>query len=92
MYTNALENKLTQQQVTLYPVPSSDVINIKFTKPNNKEAVLYIYDYTGKMLMQKIINEGRLNTIDISYLINGLYTYRISNDLENFTGKFNIIK
>lgn len=90
--TNALEDKLAQQQVTLYPVPSSDVISIKFTIPNNKEAVLFIYDCTGKMLMQKTINEGQLNAIDISYLVNGLYTYRFSNDFENYTGKFNIIR
>lgn len=65
----------------IYPVPSSDIINIETGKDFSDETTAGIYDLTGKLMMQ--LNSTEFKNIDISNLPEGIYTVVIS-DLLHF--------
>lgn len=37
-------------------------------------------------------NNNYVNALDVSSLINGMYTYKVETEFKVFSGKFNIIK
>jgi N-acetylmuramoyl-L-alanine amidase len=77
-----------QNQITIYPNPSSDLINISsnYNLDINK---LYVYDLNGRLLKTKEGND--LNKLNISELTNGIYLLKIVNN-ENKQAVFRIVK
>jgi hypothetical protein len=69
-------NSLTESESFLvYPNPTKDFVNISLAnEPNYK---ITIYDITGKMLIKKAVNEQNNERIDLSDLMNGIYTVKI---------------
>jgi len=76
--------KLSQEsEVTVYPVPASDIINISFNeKTMNNMQVINIIDMNGKPVATKTAT-GRLVQMDVSKIPAGSYTLRIAGN----TGK-----
>ena len=74
---------ITQQQnnVELFPNPSSDFTTVQINDPNNSEWNFKVYDVFGKLVLEKMIysNEDKLN-LDLA---SGLYFYEVS-DTKNF--------
>jgi len=74
--------ELTDRKIVLYPNPTRDFLLLNSVVA---DAMVYIFDLTGKMLVQEQI-EG--NKINISSLPKGVYTLRIDNKTGTIVKKF----
>jgi glucose/arabinose dehydrogenase len=82
-----LSNK--NESIRIYPVPSSDVVNITAM---NEDYYLQVTDVTGKIISEKVlVNAHQVKTLHLS---EGIYTLRFTslNDEEIGRGKAVIIK
>ena len=67
--------------VSVYPNPTSNSINIRINTSFITNAIIELYDATGKLIVQqKVSNE--YSFININYLANGIYTVRVITDNE----------
>jgi hypothetical protein len=68
----------------VYPVPTSNVLNISYKLTQPTSAILSLIDITGKVVMQKnsqSLKQGKVNEqIDISSLAQGVYMLQIEVD------------
>lgn len=78
-------NKINSfDNVSVYPNPTSDQLNIRINAKNPTNASLTILDYTGKVVRtlnnNQVINNGSNNmSFDVSTLTNGMYLIKIEN-------------
>ncbi|TYA59148.1 T9SS type A sorting domain-containing protein [Formosa maritima] len=83
-YTFTLSNtEFNTQDISIYPNPTSDKINIKLNSSENHS--VYIYNILGKKVMDQNLN-GTNSSIDVSNLSNGIYLLSFKNT--NSTFKF----
>tara|TARA_B100000927_G_C16305912_1_gene405405 strand:- start:90 stop:608 length:519 start_codon:yes stop_codon:yes gene_type:complete len=81
-------------EVTLYPNPVKNDLNISFNLPFSDNVSLEIYDYSGRLLIKK--NLGRLDKgnqlyqLNINELKSGIYVLNIIGDKSSISK--NIIK
>jgi hypothetical protein len=61
----------------VYPNPAGSFVNI--ATGNADAANVHIYDITGKMVVQKVVRDGKAQ-LDVSDLNAGLYIYSIKDD------------
>lgn len=91
-YKYVKPNSITEleltQNISVYPNPTSGIINIVESKGNSKIKSISVYDISGK-LIQSINN---VSSIDISNLNNGLYTLQIHTSNGIATKQVNLIK
>ncbi len=83
---NGINSKL-DNQITLYPNPSSDNLTIYGLTYTNEDLEVRMTDVNGKLIKTYSINSIN-NTIQISNLISGLYFIEISSQEKTFWGKF----
>ncbi len=86
------ENRLTNNDLNLFPNPSSDKITLRYSGLNNGKAEIKVYDGTGKLVIFRDA-ASLSNTdieIDISNLPVGIYTVRLNfqNKSEPATKRF----
>mgnify|MGYP003632351175 CR=1 FL=1 len=81
------ENNVLEENISIYPVPTSDILNITFKESITGNAT--ISDATGKVIILKKI-KGEDNQLDISSLSSGLYVVKIQSGNAVYTQ--NIIK
>ncbi len=74
-------NSSTISSFEIYPNPATDYINLKNVNPNSK---LFVYDVTGKLVLQSTITE---NTINIGSLYSGLYIIQVRDGNNTYYGK-----
>ncbi|MCI2228156.1 N-acetylmuramoyl-L-alanine amidase [Polaribacter sp. MSW13] len=77
-----------QKQLTVYPNPTSNFINIK-SKQDLTIDKFYVYDINGRLI--KEVNGNSLDKINISELTNGIYLLKIVSN-ENKKAVFRIVK
>ena len=66
--------------ISIYPNPANNIVNINYQLPNNAtEAIVNIFDQTGKLINSQMIygNKG-LTTLNVENLPNGLYLYSVN--------------
>ena len=80
--TNTTE--LAFETIQVFPNPASDLITVQVDQDldNSRYSIL---DITGKIVSQDVLNAS---TIDVSGLIQGVYTFVITSDQGNFISKF----
>ena len=83
------ENHLWNGLISVYPNPAKDKINIQTESKKDIDAVLFICDVAGQLLLQKDIRiQGGLSTqtIDLSQLARGMYflTMRSAENVVTF--------
>jgi Secretion system C-terminal sorting domain len=67
--------------ITTYPNPTANILNIDINNLEFKVAVITIFDVTGKKQLNKTLsNESNSNQMDVSELSNGIYFYDIIID------------
>ncbi len=83
------EEILNQQDLTVYPNPSTGIYNFSFNDDSqNQNFELKIYNLTGQLvLIKKDYQESRTIEIDLSAIDNGLYFYDFTTDNKRYTGK-----
>jgi hypothetical protein len=72
-------DELVANNVTIYPNPTNGVLNITLTSELSKNSTLEIYDAIGKLIVTEALS-GELNTLNISNLSNGIYSFRVLNN------------
>lgn len=78
--------ELNQNEISIFPNPTTDIINVKSGNLNGK--VLYnIYNMSGQKLMQSELSNNKIN---VSILPAGVYVLTIIN--ENKTQNFKFVK
>ena len=70
------ENEVLSFRV--YPVPADNELSVVINNPENKELVLEIYTYTGKLVHSEETFTG--NTINVSEFTDGMYLLRIRGE------------
>ena len=87
-------NEALEIGLKLYPNPANNVLNIEIQSDFNTAAQLEVYDYMGRMLDSQVIdiNMGyNIVTKQVSYLQNGNYLLKISNNGKWTYQKFVIV-
>ncbi len=86
--TNRLSrNKATlNATVSIYPNPTSNLLNISFTDANTKNATLTIYDILGKNVFSEKLPKTK-NTLNLKNLNKGVYLAVIENGSQKTTKK-----
>jgi phosphatidylserine/phosphatidylglycerophosphate/cardiolipin synthase-like enzyme len=74
-------------KVTFYPNPANSSLRITYTMPGNTVRYM-IYNATGQLLLSGNLDARYVNTVDINSLSSGMYLLRVTNNNEEFTGKF----
>ncbi len=78
---NIKENKKVTDGISVFPNPANDIINIRFDYENINKAIVRIIDITGKISIEKQlnnINNNKTQQLDISNLKKGIYFINIS--------------
>ena len=75
---NDLNNNMN---VSVYPNPSVDFINLNFNKALTENVTVKVFDAMGKMVINYSVATGtRINQLDVRSLANGVYTLDITGD------------
>ena len=72
-------DELVANNVTIYPNPNNGIINITLSSELSKNSTLEIYDAIGKLIVTEVLS-NELNTLNISNLSNGIYSFRVLNN------------
>ena len=71
--------ELVSDKVSVYPNPSTGVLNITLTGALAQHTSIEVYDAIGKLVLAKSLT-NEMNTINISNLDNGIYLFKILNN------------
>jgi lysyl endopeptidase len=74
-------------QVSLYPNPANDELNIDLTTVTEKTTI-DVLDITGKVVKTIRIDGSNIATLDIKFLANGTYNVRMSNSNGSIIKRF----
>jgi hypothetical protein len=89
-----LLNKANAWQVSVFPNPATNVLNVRYNLPTEDKILIAVFDLQGKLLLE--INAGKRakgeheETLDLSALPAGQYVCRISGQTNTISK--NIIK
>jgi hypothetical protein len=72
-------DELVSNAVTVYPNPTNGIINITLSSELTKNSTLEIYNAIGKLIITEVLS-NELNTLNISNLSNGIYSFRVMNN------------
>lgn len=81
----AVKDLNATKNVKVYPNPATNKISFNMGKYSNKFTVEF-YDIQGKIVMSQLSESNR--PVSIESLNKGLYFYRVSDNLNSYTGKF----
>ncbi len=87
---NAESVAVVENNLSIYPNPSSQLINI----PAIKDAVseIRIFTITGKLVIKTEAGTiNKLHNIDVSGLSNGMYFIQVISEMEIISGKFEVL-
>ena len=74
-------------EINIYPNPTTGQLKIEISDVRQEIVTIEIYDVTGQMIQSKIVNLK--SEIDVSYLANGMYFFKIFSDkIMLGTGRF----
>ena len=73
--TSTPEVPATPGKFKIYPNPAQSYVTIDLGQDSNNDVTVFIYDITGKLVMQNLL---RGNTLDVSGLFGGLYIVKLA--------------
>ncbi len=80
------------ETLAIAPNPAQELVTVAWKVPVNNTAQLLIYDYMGRVVLQRAVN-GRAANVGIGNLANGLYICQVTeNGVIKASGKVTIIK
>lgn len=84
-----------EDNLSVYPNPANNVLNIEYNFRNNTNATVVITDILGKVTVKKELGSNLGNNpvpVDITSLSNGLYMLQLSVGDTRLTSKFSVQK
>lgn len=86
------EKEEPDTEITVYPNPFADVLNIRFKQGQPSEKALYqIFDLTGKAVVSGRLNNPE-NQINLGRLANSQYLLVIIDSSTNFKETYSVLK
>jgi hypothetical protein len=80
-----MENEINETEFSIYPDPANDEIFIQSSFEKNKNALIEIFDFTGKKIYSaEIIPSGDQINIPVSELAAGIYLISVNGVREKF--------
>jgi hypothetical protein len=79
-------------ELSLYPNPTQDVVNIAINNSGVKMLNLEVYNLLGQKVITKIGNNTAADQLNTYTLVPGVYTLRIETNAGFITRKFEVIK
>jgi hypothetical protein len=76
---NTQVDELQQNSMVIYPNPARETLNFNLSELGNGIVRLDLYDITGKMVLNKVIDRRFEDKLDISRLKSGIYLLRGSS-------------
>ena len=64
----------------MFPNPAKEILNLQLNSDNNQETKIIIYDYIGRLMIEKnisVIDGNITQQLDISKFTNGFYFLRL---------------
>jgi hypothetical protein len=78
----------TPDGIKIYPNPVNNVINIQFTLPLNKSAVVELYNNSGQLIYGEVLVDGSTTyKLNIGNQPAGMYIYKLHTEQGIVTGK-----
>lgn len=78
----------TPDGVKIFPNPGNNVINIQFTLPLNKSAVVELYNNSGQLIYGEVLVDGSATyKLNIGNQPAGIYMYKVQTEKRILTGK-----
>ncbi len=78
--TLGIESYLLDRKITLYPNPTTNVLNIKLGTSNSLPDNYTIYNMLGQVVLQQSVSELNDLTVNTSSLSKGMYFIKIATD------------
>ncbi|RYM33880.1 T9SS type A sorting domain-containing protein [Brumimicrobium glaciale] len=82
-----IEYAMDEPQISVYPNPASDALNIQLPASVQKAEVL-IGDINGKVVLKQILNSQGINSINIEKLEKGIYILNVIAEDNQWQEKF----
>lgn len=81
-------NEFSFKDISIYPNPSNNSVFIDYTKITNKVESIDVFDLIGKKVISEKPNDNQLNKLDVEFLPNGIYLFKIKTDTGDVIEKF----
>jgi hypothetical protein len=78
---------IANNDVNIYPTNVKSSLFINLSEKFNQGAIFILYNFSGKLLINKDIYFGELNRVDLSNMPSGIYFATVSNGLETINQK-----
>jgi hypothetical protein len=72
-------NEVLANSISVYPSPTSGLVNVILTSELSKNSTIEVYDAVGKLVVKQVL-ASEANAINISNLTNGIYTFKVLNN------------
>jgi len=72
-------NEAVANSISVYPNPTSGLVNVILTSELSKNSTIEVYDAIGKLVVKQVLT-NETNAVNISNLTNGIYTFKIVNN------------
>ncbi len=76
-----------KETIKVYPNPAKDYINVDIECTNFKQSDIELFDIQGKLVKKAKLKSKQGNSIDVSNLNAGAYTYNVSINGKTISGK-----
>ncbi len=85
------EDLVEQNEISIFPNPANDLINIGFTKPVNEEIIVQIFSVQGKLLAEKMVKDSQdLIQMQTSRFASGIYFVQVRTEGQMMTERVTI--
>ncbi len=82
LFTTSIHDAEFAENISIYPNPAKDYINIEFIEVHGNQWNLKLYDTRGNLLRNiDLYDEGSINMIDLSGYSAGVYILKISSEI-----------
>ncbi|MFB6317064.1 T9SS type A sorting domain-containing protein [Saccharicrinis sp. FJH54] len=88
---NNIEYNDLKEIITIYPNPSSGILNIRL-KAVYKKIQVDVYDLTGKMVLNEIFNDKYEVALSVNNLLPGTYIIKVNPDNEISALKYIVVQ
>lgn len=85
------ESYIELKDLRVFPIPSAGVVNVDLGNKNYQKITLAVYDLAGRKVFTKTMNSTAVS-IDLSFLIDGIYSLELVADSHRSIRKISIVK
>ena len=78
--------------INVFPNPTDKLVHVEFNAPENKKAVMYLYDVTGKVISTETLQVNITQTINLENAASGQYHLKITDEYNQLLSTHKIQK